>query len=285
MFFFGMLIDLLIVVTINSIKMKKILKLVNIFKNIEGSAPKSKKDANIKFNSTLFFQVGLIVSIITVALIINATYGEAKKTIASPLPYDNDEPFLLNDFIIIKPVVPEVIVEEKIVTRKMITDVIKIIDKPISDKADEILFTEPEPVFVDKAPTSIDTIPAPVVVEPKVYSALGVERAPVFPGCEALTNNKERIDCMSGEIGKIINRKFNRDIAGDIGLNGQQRIYVTFTINKAGEVADVNVRAPHPKLEKEAFKVINLIPKMLPGMQSNRNVDVLFSIPIIFDVQ
>lgn len=265
--------------------MKNFLKLLDIFKKREVFKPKSKKDASIKFNSTLYFQVGLIVSIITVALLINATYGEPKKTIATPPPYENDEIFYLNEFIILKPVVPEVIVEEKIIPKKIITDVIKVIDKTIPDDSDAVLVTEPEPVFVEKAPTTVISKPEPVIVEPTIYSAMGVERAPLFPGCEALTNNKDRIDCMSGEIGKIINRRFDRDIASDIGLQGQQRIYVTFTINKSGEVADINVRAPHPRLEREAFKVINLIPKMLPGMQSNRNVDVLFSIPIIFDVQ
>ncbi|MBA3985330.1 MAG: energy transducer TonB [Flavobacteriales bacterium] len=263
--------------------MKNFLKILDIFNNRKVFKPKSKKDASINFNSTLFFQLGLIVSIISIALIINATYGEAKKTIASPLPYDNDEPFLLNDFIILKPVIPEVVVEEKFVTKKIIIDVIKVVKKPTFDESNNVLVTEPLPVIVDKAPTII-TSPARVIEEPKAYLAMGVERAPIFPGCESLTNNKARIDCMSGEIGKIINRRFDKNIAGDIGLSGQQRIYVTFTIDKTGEVVDIKVRAPHPRLEKEAIKVINLIPKMLPGIQSDRNVDVLFSLPIILDV-
>ncbi len=262
--------------------MKNLLKVLDIFKKKIVSKSNSKKDASINFNSTLYFQVGLIVSIITVALIINATYGESVKPIGPTFSYDHDEPFHLDQFIIQKPEVPKPVVEEKLVARKLITDVIKVVKKPTVDNSEDPLITEP-PVIVVDLPVPVK--PAkPAVEEPKAYLALGVERAPVFPGCEALTNNKARIDCMTYEIGKIINRRFDKDLAAAIGLNGQQRIYVTFTISKTGEVVDVKVRAPHPRLEKEALKVINLIPKMLPGIQSDRNVDVLFSLPIILNV-
>ena len=90
---------------------------------------------------------------------------------------------------------------------------------------------------------------------------------------------------MSEKISKFVQRKFNTDLAGDLGLTGRQRISVIFKINKTGDVTGVRARAPHPRLEKEAQRVINLLPKMQPGKQRGVAVTVPYSLPIIFQVQ
>ena len=111
-----------------------------------------------------------------------------------------------------------------------------------------------------------------------------IENVPVFPGCERGNNEKKR-KCMSEKISKFVQRKFNTDLAGDLGLTGRQRISVIFKIDKSGNVTGVRARAPHPRLEKEAQRVINLLPKMQPGKQRGKAVIVPYSLPIIFQVQ
>ena len=74
-------------------------------------------------------------------------------------------------------------------------------------------------------------------------------------------------------------------MAGDLGLSGRQRISVIFKIDRTGSVIGVRARAPHPRLEKEAVRVINLLPKMKPGRQRGKAVIVPYSLPIIFQVQ
>jgi protein TonB len=44
-------------------------------------------------------------------------------------------------------------------------------------------------------------------------------------------------------------------------------------------------RGPHPGLEKEAKRVIGMLPKMKPGRQRGKAVVMPFSIPIVFQVQ
>ena len=44
-------------------------------------------------------------------------------------------------------------------------------------------------------------------------------------------------------------------------------------------------RAPHPRLEKEAARVVNMLPKMKPGRQRGRAVVVSYTLPITFLVQ
>ena len=111
-----------------------------------------------------------------------------------------------------------------------------------------------------------------------------IENVPVYPGCERGNNAKKR-KCMSDKIAKFVQRKFNTDLAGDLGLSGRQRISVIFRIDKFGNVTGVRARAPHPRLEKEAQRVINLLPKMKPGKQRGKAVIVPYSLPIIFQVQ
>ena len=111
-----------------------------------------------------------------------------------------------------------------------------------------------------------------------------VENVPIFPGCDK-GDNAERRKCMSQKITKFVQRKFNTDLAGDLGLSGRQRISVIFKIDKTGDVVGVRARAPHPRLVKEAQRVINLLPKMKPGKQRGKAVIVPYSLPIIFQVQ
>ena len=112
-----------------------------------------------------------------------------------------------------------------------------------------------------------------------------VEDVPVFPGCENKKNNQEMRKCMSEKITKIVVEKFNTDLAGNLGLSGRQRISVIFKIDKSGYITDIRARAPHPRLEKEAKRVIGLIPRMKPGKQRGQAVIVPYSLPIIFTVQ
>ena len=111
-----------------------------------------------------------------------------------------------------------------------------------------------------------------------------VENVPIFPGCEK-GNNAKRRKCMSEKISKFVQKKFNTKLAGNLGLSGRQRISVIFKIDKLGDVVGVRARAPHPKLEDEAIRVINLLPKMKPGMQLGKAVIVPYSLPIIFEVK
>ena len=111
-----------------------------------------------------------------------------------------------------------------------------------------------------------------------------IENVPVFPGCEG-GNNDAKKACMSEKIAKFVNKKFNTELAGDLGLSGRQRIIVAFKIDKTGNIIGVRARAPHPRLAKEAERVVNLLPKMKPGKQRGKAVTVPYSLPILFQVQ
>ncbi len=84
---------------------------------------------------------------------------------------------------------------------------------------------------------------------------------------------------------KICSKKIQYWFSRGLGLSGRQRISVIFKIDKNGDVVGVRARAPHPRLVKEATRVVNLLPKMKPGKQRGKAVVVPYSLPIIFQVQ
>ena len=112
-----------------------------------------------------------------------------------------------------------------------------------------------------------------------------IENVPVYPGCENAGNNAAKKKCMSDKVMKFVQKKFNTDLANDLGLEGRQRISVQFKIDRNGNVVNVRARAPHPRLEQEAIKVVKALPKMTPGRQRGKAVGVLYALPILFQVE
>ena len=110
-----------------------------------------------------------------------------------------------------------------------------------------------------------------------------IEEAPIFPGCSGSKDQKKK--CFSEKMTHHIKKYFNADLAKDIGLTpGIKKIFVLFTVDNQGNIINVKTRAPHKSLEKEALRVMSLLPKMIPGKQRNRNVNVSYAQPIIFKV-
>ncbi|MDD3720880.1 MAG: energy transducer TonB [Lutibacter sp.] len=112
-----------------------------------------------------------------------------------------------------------------------------------------------------------------------------IENVPIYPGCKG--NNTELRACFSDKIAKFVAEKFNAELASDIGLTpgSIQKIFVVFRIDKNGNITDINARAPHKKLQEEAIRVINLLPKMTPGRQRGKPVGVKYGLPIVFKVE
>lgn len=103
--------------------------------------------------------------------------------------------------------------------------------------------------------------------------------------CKETGVPKKDRQCLSEKINKYVRKNFNAKMAKKLGLYGINKIFVRFTISKCGNIVDVMARGPHPDLEKEAIRVVKTLPKMKPGQIRNENVNVVFSLPIVFQVQ
>jgi len=111
-----------------------------------------------------------------------------------------------------------------------------------------------------------------------------IENVPVYPGCKGTNEQKKK--CMVEKITKHVGRKYNTGLAGDLGLTpGKKRVYVQFKIDKTGKITNVMARGPHARLEKEAIRVVELLPDMTPGKQRGRPVGVKYTLPITLVVE
>ncbi len=122
------------------------------------------------------------------------------------------------------------------------------------------------------------------VIETEIVPFSVIDQIPVYPGCKG--NKHELKKCMADKISMHIAKKFNIDLAQKLGLSvGKKRISVQFNIDKNGNIADVKARAPHPKLQSEAIRIIKLLPQMKPGIQDGKAVNVRYNLPIVFNVE
>lgn len=111
-----------------------------------------------------------------------------------------------------------------------------------------------------------------------------IEDVPVYPGCKG--NNKELKDCFTQKVTQFFGKKFDVNLATELGLApGKKKLFVVFTINKAGKIVNVKSRGPHPVLEREVGEIIGSLPDMKPGKQRGMPVGVSYSIPITFEVR
>lgn len=241
-----------------------------------------KHDANLQKNSTLYFQIGLILCLLGTYALFEMQFQDKKIKIiedtakVEKVTIDYVPPYIVE---VIKPKSPEPL------PSKDLKDVYTVVedDQPV---VQTIINTSEDPA-PQKEPIEINhikVIPDPVDEDFMVPFAV-IEQAPVYPGCEKYKTNDDRKKCMSDKISKLVGKKFNIDIGSEYGISGRQRITTQFTIDKNGNVSDIKIRGPHHALENEAKRVINKIPKMTPGLQQQVPVGVIYTLPIVYDAR
>ena len=248
------------------------------------SKREGKKRINIPWSHGLFFQIGLIISLIAVFIVMETSIDYSEKDVGSNKEFYLEEPPTIK-YVIEKPranlkPLKKVVDKkpEKITTLssqiKVTSNVSSIINGSIKDVESPIKYSS----------SGVTAFNSPVV-DDKPRNIENVEFAPVFPGCETFKTNKERISCMSSKIGAFIQKKFRTDQFNNLQGNKIQRIYVKFKINKKGEITNVVSSANNFELETEGNRVVGKLPRMIPGRQGDVNVDVIYMVPILFKVE
>ena len=99
-----------------------------------------------------------------------------------------------------------------------------------------------------------------------------VEQMPKFPGGDAAL-----MQFLSSNI------KYPKDA---MEAKVQGRVVASFVVEKDGSVTNVKiVKSVIPSLDEEAMRVINAMPKWVPGMQKGKAVRVKYTIPISFRME
>lgn len=237
--------------------------------------PKKNPKVDLSKRSLVFLQLGLILVLLTCYFAIQwKSFGQ------EDIPRSQLETGALDEEAIPITILPTP--PPPVLPPPPPSDQLEVIDDDTTEEEGTIESTEStaepiaEPKDIVEAPTDHPVEPVPFIL---------IESVPIFPGCENLNNNEERKNCMSEKINQLINRRFNKNLGPQLQLSGVNRVNVLFKIDTQGNIIDIQSRAPHPRLEEEAIRVINSLPSMQPGKQRGKPVPVIYSIPIIFEVQ
>mgnify|MGYP000675085182 FL=1 len=202
---------------------------------------KKNPKANVGRNSSLFFAIGLALMLFLTNYAINyKTYDKSAIDIGQlNLDQELEEEIPITEQLQTPPPPPPPpAAPEQISVVEDEEEVVEtVIESTESDQETEIV--KVEDVAVEEVEEDIE-VPFAVI-----------ENVPVFPGCES-GNNDAKKACMSEKIAAFVNKKFNTELASELGLSGRQRINVIFKIDKTGNITGIRARAPHPGLEKEA---------------------------------
>lgn len=119
----------------------------------------------------------------------------------------------------------------------------------------------------------------------EIFNFAVVENKPVFPGCENEVSEAAKYQCFQKGIMTYISKNFEYpEMARQMGISG--KVYVSFVIEKNGKVSNVKVeRGVDPSLDKEASRLVNLLPKFTPAKQRGKPCRMSYTVPINFRLQ
>lgn len=260
----------------------------NLTRQNEKNVQKSQKhDANLQKNSSLYFQIGLIICLLGAYGALEMRFEDNNFKVPETAYVDSETDYMFAPSIMIEPDAIETVAPVKAKPVHIIDPEIIENDTPDKKETDNLVTEIVQPTKPKgKVITDLNVLNPKPIDEPLELPFEKVEVMPVFPGCESAKNNEERKKCMSEKLTKIVQRQFDASLGSELGLKeGVQKIYIQFRINKYGQAELVQTRAPHKRLEDEAGHVVSKVPQMQPGLQGGKPVSVLYTLPIAFQVK
>ena len=168
-----------------------------------------------------------------------------------------------------------------------VMETVKFVPPVIKDDAVE---TDPPPPQEKLAETNVSTVTqegdGDAVVVPTDGNGNGVveEKAPeIFTVVEEMP---EFPGGMAG-LGPFIQKNLQYpQMAKEAGLSG--KCFLKFVVNENGSISDVTVLKGVPgcgECDREAIRVVKMMPAFKPGKQNGRSVKVFFNLPINFQLR
>ena len=226
---------------------------------------KKSERANLENKKLLYFELGLIISLLIVFIALEWTSKETQTAVLE----DNTQ----------------ILIEEEIISTNMdtpppppaapkipvLSDQIDIVDDEIELEDDMFMNLEDDSSLGVEIMDYVEV--QEEVVEEEAIPFQLVEEKPSFQGGDA------------NQFSKWVNsRLVYPEIAKENGVSG--RVTLQFTVEKDGSVTKVRVlRGVDPSLDKEAVRVVSMSPKWKPGKQRDRAVPVTYTFPVIFQLR
>lgn len=112
-----------------------------------------------------------------------------------------------------------------------------------------------------------------------------IENPPRFKEAKNFSK-EEAIKHFNKNMFNFVQKNFDKKLTQYLDLReGKHKMYAQFTIDEKGNTLDIKVKAPHKTLEKEAKRLVNLLPQFIPGKQKGKPVKTKYTLPITFYVE
>jgi protein TonB len=221
------------------------------------------KKTNLENKRTVFFQIGLVITLSIVLLAFEWTTVRTDKNIWTAwdgVATDED----MAEITIHKEKKPPMPVPK-------ITPIIIPVDNDAIDIDDDLMI-DAEPKKGDYNDLNRE-IPDIIEIEPEDDVVhVNVQNRPEFPGGEPALFQY-----------LAANLKYTK-MAKEIGLQG--KMLVSFVVWKDGTIRDIKIiRGLGAGLDEEAIRVIQSMPRWKPGNQNGLNVNVEFNMPVQFKLK
>jgi len=238
---------------------------------------KKNPNARLENYSKLFLQLGLALALTIVYFLLqHRVYDRTLNSLANAV----GEEEIIEDI----PITERIEIEKPVTPPPSAPEVIEVIEDIAEIEETMMKSTETdqndavETVKIDQV---VEVVDDEVVVEDVPFAV--IEEAPIFPGCKG--NKAQRKKCLQEKIMQHVGKNFDTKLSQELGLTaGKKRVIVLFSIDRNGKVTKVRARGPHARLEKEAIRVVKLLPKMIPAKQRGMPVGVQYTLPITLQV-
>jgi hypothetical protein len=160
-------------------------------------------------------------------------------------------------------------------TTKVVTDRIKAVDAPLKQQIDRLLPNTASPLLIGDGSAEAlnakisEALPPIPLVNNQTQNIRIVEQMPEFPGGG------------SAFVQWLTNQLRYPPVAQSKKVQG--KVVVSFIVNKDGSIADIKLeKSVDPYLDREALRVIRMMPNWTPGVQNNRPCRTMVAVPVVF---
>lgn len=246
---------------------------------------------NVKHNGKIYFQLGLLASLIAVYFIIELeTPISEVDTFEKRDPIDVSEKPFIHDFTVEKEPQKEIAKAEpkpKLAPQRPVVHIFKPIENS-DPEPNTIETTSPDDTPLENLTTTeTPTTSAPVdipTVRKSSYEGYELDELPTFAACSGLKGDAQKA-CFNEQMKKYLQRNLRYpETARENNIQGS--VYVEFIINSNGAITSVKpanaAKFNDKDLEKEALRVISKLPNLKPGKIKGEPVNVRYTIPIRF---
>ncbi len=252
--------------------------------------------ANVDFpkrtkNSFIYFQVGLIATMLVVLFILEFNF-ENKKYKAKYIPIDEisqEVAFVYNPAPVTK---PQTTTKPLVVNVPKVAHTFKVTKEEPKKEDDNTKLASQDNPSDNQNNTNSNSNPndnpgdTGKVTNPEPPSVFTVEQLPMFPACKGLSRAEQKA-CFDEQLAKVIVKHLV--YPEDDLENGKQGVaQVEFIIDENGTITNVvalnNKRATF-EMQEAAEKAVKRIPKLIPAKQGDKSVRIKYSIPVVFKIR